>query len=216
MLIHGMWKQQGGEQDKAYIQFLINGMQDKDLEIRRNCAGALRAFRGTLEKRVAVWDELAIPAYITASRDGDAEIRTNAINGLAFSGRSELVTPIFVSALADNDRRVRLTAALTIRGEAIPHRHSPDVQFAKLAVPALIRMLRSDDSQEIHAAMTALQNFGPDAKAAVPALLEERTKKKSPPLGNRCCAERNRSVRYENTLGRIRHWTERTRIQRQD
>ena len=74
----------------------------------------------------------------------------------------KLALPVLISALKDNDRGVRLSAASAL-GQIGP--------AAKEAVPALIAALKDKDIWVRRNAASALTRIGPAAKGTVPALI---------------------------------------------
>ncbi|MEK6410547.1 MAG: HEAT repeat domain-containing protein [Acidobacteriota bacterium] len=127
--------------------------KDKDAFVRKTAAYALGKFQGT--GRTA--------ALIAALKDKDAEVRGAAAVSLGDHADTAAVTSL-TTALSDRSAFVRARAAraLGVNGSA-----------ATPAVPALIRLLTSDDDNEVkRQASTALGSIGD--RSALPALERAR------------------------------------------
>jgi len=111
-------------------------------------------------------DAEVIHALVSASRDGDPRIQELALAGLAANRsnlesvevREALLAPIAGKSSARSYRAASFAAAFL----GLPE-----------AVPVLAADLRSADAQVKQAALGALREYGPAARSALPALLEQ-------------------------------------------
>jgi len=104
--------------------------------------------------------QAAVPALAKLLRCPEADIRAEAAEALARIGGIEGVRDELLAALPDANSFVR-TAVAEALGRGGP-----------AAVPGLVQTIEKHSSAEVHdAAMRALAIIGPDAAAAVPALL---------------------------------------------
>jgi len=127
--------------------------KDKDSFVRKMAAYALGGFRGF--ERTA--------SLITALKDKDAEVRGAAAVSLGVFGDADAVAAL-TAALPDKNAFVRAhtARALGVNGTA-----------AKSSVPALNKLLASDDDGEVRRqAATALGSIGD--RSALPALERSR------------------------------------------
>jgi HEAT repeat protein len=172
------------------IPSLIMGLQDRDVQVRRNAADALsklgRNSKPALQHLIlALKDkdgqvlELAAEAIYWIGPDAKAAVpelierfqkkndpaaRSAAAGALGGIGPdAKAAVPLLVHALGDKNECVR-DAAVTALGEIGPN--------AKEAVSALMAVVKDQNSSERKHAVTALGRIGPEAKAAVPVLME--------------------------------------------
>jgi HEAT repeat protein/beta-lactamase regulating signal transducer with metallopeptidase domain len=90
---------------------------------------------------------IAVPALITALKDGDVEVRRAAAQSLANLGDPRAIAGL-IDALRDSDAEVRATAASAL-GDFEDRR----------AVPGLIELLKDSQKDVRRAALSALGNF---------------------------------------------------------
>jgi HEAT repeat protein len=100
-----------------------------------------------------------LPYLHIAARDQHPVVRARAIAALAAVGRSEAELRILVEALDDESPSVRMNVVM-----ALP-------RYGKGAVPALIRALQDPHPTVRSDAAFGLSQLGPEAQAAVPALM---------------------------------------------
>jgi len=110
--------------------------------------------------------ELAtVRALISLPRDPYLEVRVSCLLALGHfeeaDAESELLAPALTSCLADPNSDVRWAAALSL----------VSIGRGRQAVPQLIESLSSVEAISRIKAATALGRIGPDAKAAIPALM---------------------------------------------
>lgn len=107
----------------------------------------------------------ALPALAAGVEDADVEARRASIDVLEALGRHAAPAgPALVRALSDRDRFVRWAAARAL-GKVRP-------ASAEAVVPHLARLLGDGDRDLRLAAAGALREYGPAARAALPALVE--------------------------------------------
>lgn len=146
-----------GPEAKAAVPTLIGILKDKNVDVRREAAFALQRIGSAVKP--------AIPALIDALQDSDAYVRFWSITALAEFG---------------TDARAALPALKKILKEADPLLHVDAANALwrlgekKEAVTALIDALKNANEKWDATAGAAfvLAEIGPDAKAAVPALLK--------------------------------------------
>jgi HEAT repeat protein len=178
-----------GMQHEDVVAALVVALGDDDAAVRRAILGALgahvrafgawppkveRAVRAALADRearvrleaayalIGAGDAAAtVPILIAATRDGDPFVRGAAIEGLGMlSPTPQAAAPALVERLDDRDPAIR-TGAAVVLSRIAPGR----------AVPALIASLRESDFALRREAARALGKLGPEARAAIPALM---------------------------------------------
>jgi hypothetical protein len=92
--------------------------------------------------------------------------RVNTIGSLGISGSHarEAVSTLVDLALLDDDQQVRSEASLTLGG-------SQESELTQIALPLLAEVLTDDDCNVRGRAAALLAERGPEARAAVPALV---------------------------------------------
>ena len=165
-----------GQDTKTVTPTLIEALKNGETVVRRKAAKALGIIGSNAKAAVFI--------LINALKDEDIDIRKNAAEALGKIGyKPKTVIPKLIYILKDEDIDVRTNAARALE------KIGPE---AKAAVPALIKTLRKihfntwyldnnrvripmegrdDEAIRINAAI-ALGKIGPEAKAAVPALIE--------------------------------------------
>jgi HEAT repeat protein len=177
--------------DLDTVAYRIKALKSKDVAARRLAASYL-------EEHAPV-AEAAIPALALALDDPDAMVAKSAGDALAKTGRATI--PVLITALRHKNPQVRLRAAFCLwyyRGEGkeaqsalietLKRDESPDVRWraalalgfkgpgARDAVPHLLEALKDkskgkESDRVCEGAISALEEIGPDAEAAVPTLL---------------------------------------------
>ncbi len=142
------------EKQKALIPVLVDAMRDDDKDKRGRVSVGLREI-----------GPIAVPALIHALAHEDHRIRAGAADALGMiSGQynTKVPTSPLISLLKDKSASVRGEAAIalgTIRDST--------------AIPSLIDLVKKEEDWNVRtAAVDALREFGPKAKAAVPVLIE--------------------------------------------
>ena len=110
--------------------------------------------------------DIAVPALIQGIRDPDPYVRSSSLDSLQqFGGNAAPALPIIFALLQDPDVEVQKAALRAIFNLKLP-------DYPAIAVPALTRVLASTDSYQTYEALNTLKIYGPDAKPAVPAILD--------------------------------------------
>jgi HEAT repeat protein len=179
-----------GPQARQTVPALVDGLADKDPEVRRASAVVLarvgpaaadavpvlakalsdadpdvrREAAAALGRIGACW-EMALPALAGALRDPNAGVRREAAEAVGRAGAAaKPAVSALVACLADRESVVREQAAWAL-GRIGPAAHR--------ARQALQKLLRDDQSLDVRrAAAVALGDIGPAARAAAPTLLE--------------------------------------------
>lgn len=163
--------------DKSDVPQLVRNLKSRDSDLRRRAARDLGEIGPDAKE--------AIPALAAALNDRDMFVRRFAARSLGrictdandfvppltrsllSSGTSKelgsdptKVAPVFARELRKLDRPV-IQAVLRALG-----------QMGQSAVPYLVAVLKEDDTRMQTLAAQAIGQIGPDAKAAVPALIE--------------------------------------------
>ena len=141
-----------GPHARSAIDAIAAAMAAGNPQLRR---GAIRA-AGRLGKDAVS----ALPALIKALNDPDAEVRVQAADSLVAVAEEDASIPILIEALSDDDGYVAVEVALIL---------------AKLGAPALGELanaLSGARARQRRMAAFALGRIGPEAKSAVPALVQ--------------------------------------------
>lgn len=146
-----------GPEAKAAVPALLGILKDKNVDVRREAAFALQ--------RIGPAAKTAIPALIDALQDSDVYVRGWSLTALAeFGADARAAVPALKGILKEADPLLHVDAAnaLSRLGEK------------KEAVTALIDALKNAKEKwdDTASAAAVLAEIGPDAKAAVPALLK--------------------------------------------
>ena len=142
-----------GPQAKAVVPHLLETMDDRDKEVRRNAASSLAA--------LGVTAQTAIPVVNTALRDADQDVRFwFACKLKGVRPESKKLIPVLVEALKHPDDDLRCKAFQVLA------RLGPE---SKTAVPTLVERLRDSSADVRRSAAAALTRIG--AEAAIPALI---------------------------------------------
>jgi HEAT repeat protein len=138
----------------------IEALRNEDASVRKSAVSFLGGFAvGPQANTIA--SEL-----IKALKDRDASVRTSAAHLLGAFAYNHTVASALIEALKDQDSHVRYTAAqsaIRVHGDPKP------------VIPILIAALKDQDPIVRHdaaATLGSLGYLGPDAKAAVPAILK--------------------------------------------
>lgn len=170
---------------EAALDDLIVRLTDPDPDVRREVASAIGALGSTASK--------AAPALRRAWRDEDGRVRAAAVRGLRQVGLDPAIdaAPLADLLAEDETRYEAALAAAGLGGEgaarAVPILIAPAtalfgakaeaqdalVRLGAAAVPDLVRALEAAQRKSLEFANIAgiLGRIGPDASAAVPALL---------------------------------------------
>jgi HEAT repeat protein len=140
-------------QEKVALAPLSRLLKDPDETVRISAASAL----SSIQPRRAV-----VPALIAALKDESSAVRTSAVAGLGVKSMAETVVPPILVALKDPAKLVRWRALVALG----------DVGDQKLTLMALIAALKDPAAEVRCLAAEMLAEFGPAAKAALPALLD--------------------------------------------
>jgi len=179
------------QEKETVVSYLLEALKDQDAAIRRQAGhslgylesgndkvrAALQAAANDPAPRVrvaavgALWritkGEVFLSAILEALKDNSAKVRLDAVQAVTFGADHKKAVAPLIALLKDPDAEVRMAAAdvlsrhcLVLSGEA------------KEAVPALVELLGDEDSQLRGHARSGLGGIGPEAKAALPALLK--------------------------------------------
>lgn len=138
---------------------LCKALRDRENMVASQAAQALEQIARDPENMRVV--EVMVPPLVDAVKEGG---RTSA----GFLARRVLraigdpAVPALVGVLTDNDRSSRLRALDVLR----------DLRQSRAAIPAMIAWLQGEDRDLRWRAAMVLAEIGPDAKPAVPALVE--------------------------------------------
>lgn len=132
---------------------LLPALQDKSAKVRRVVVAGLARFHAA-----------AIPHLIQALKDDDDEVWKQAKNTLiAIEVPDKAIFPPLVKALKDENSGVRQGACLALQ------------RFKAEAVPYLVQALKDPDPNVQFKAADSLDDIGPPARKAIPALVETAT-----------------------------------------
>ena len=152
-----------GETAKPAAAALMKLLADEEPQVRREAIRALRNIRPG--------PEVSIPLFTKLLKEASPEIRIVVTGALADAGKD--VVPPMVEALAHPEASYWACLVLAEIG--------PD---AAAAVPALTKLIQSDDRPDIcREAIITLAAIGPEAASAVPALAELVAKRDEVQLG---------------------------------
>jgi HEAT repeat protein len=143
---------------------LRRALEDSDAHVRVFAALALA--------RIDAEDRQAVPALLAALTDRDARVRVAAASALAeLPTRTGVAVPALLKALqADPNEDVRAAAAFAVGRIAS---EGTDVRSPRVDVIAALAKAAQDDKPYFvrYWSIHALRRFGPDARAAIPALV---------------------------------------------
>lgn len=136
------------------LPYLLKLLRDKDRDVRSAAEHTL----ATLGSRAP---DVVVPRVVPLIRPGDLQIRLAALRALSgMKPAARETVAAVLNVVHDPDWHVR-SQALTTLG----------FLQAREAVPAIITALRDPERDVQESAAYAARNIGPDAKAAIPALL---------------------------------------------
>jgi HEAT repeat protein len=148
-------------------------------------------------------DDAAVPLLVESLGDDNRNVRAFAMNCLLSHGIHDTETPLFLKAASSKKVTVRLAALNLLSGiQSIPKGYIPlliersndenaevraaainnltsaaNLQgaraHAKAVVPVLIKAMKNPQEDIQQGAIVALGEYGPEAKSAVPALIEK-------------------------------------------
>jgi HEAT repeat protein len=144
-----------GSEAKAAVPALIEALKDEDQNVRNNAAWALG--------NIGVEAKDAVPTIIEILRKAEDEkvIWNAAIALYHIEPENQSVIPVFIKAVKDDKRVIRLNAI---------HFLGSIGSEAKDAVPALIEAIEDKDKMVRRSAIDALGGIGAEAENAVFAL----------------------------------------------
>lgn len=202
----------GAYRSAAVVSALASALRDRSPRVRAAAATGLAAAAGPdsvpalaealdREKKASVRKSLAhalgsvadrrsTPALLSALKDKEAEVRGAAAVGLGRYADPSAV-PFLVEALTDRDAFVRARAAAalgTIANDSRP------------AVPALIKLLSSDENAE--ARRQAAHALGAIGDPAALSALEQTSQSEDPYL-SQAAAEAIRRIKAASTASRL-------------
>jgi HEAT repeat protein len=173
-----------GPEARPALTDLRRALDDKDAHVR--------AFAALAVGRIDKDDKQAVRGLLAALADPSARVRDTAALGLAeLAPRAGTAAPALLKALrSDADKDVRASAAFALGRIAL---EVTDVGEPRAdIIAALAQAARDDKHSDVrYWSIHALRRFGPDARAAIPAL-ERRVK-----------AETNESELALDTLSRL-------------
>ena len=149
------------------VPHLIHRLKDDDAQVRRN---SVRAFQ-----QIGRQTERSIPAIADTLKDDDPEVVVQACEALRQLGpAAQVALPQLITTANRYERLYR--AGKLPKGD---ERYKASQLSAALletepalALPRLLRVLRSQDAAAQESAATRLASFGQDSVSAVPALVE--------------------------------------------
>lgn len=146
-----------GFRAKAAVPALIEILKDEDATVRYQAVHALGRIRQEAN--------ITVPALSGCLQDDNSKVRSAAVPALAAFG--PLAIPTLLNTLQDKRGHVRAGACQAL-----------GLIKDKAAIPALLEVLRHDqDDGALLEAATALAQFGPAAKDAIPVLRRAFRKK---------------------------------------
>jgi hypothetical protein len=128
------------------------GLTDRDLAIRVTAAALLA--------QLGVKAEELMPALDAGLLSPDAQVRRQAVQVVRRLRTTVPSIPGLIRSLRDPDPIVRGRAGIALS------------RAGKAAVPSLVAVLKDDSADARASAMSTLARIGPDARAAVPVLLD--------------------------------------------
>jgi HEAT repeat protein len=154
----------------ASLPALGEAAGDADIRVRRAALDVL----GVLGPAAAP----ALPALTRALQDPDRFVRWSAVRTVGAIGPAAACSASLglTALLDDEDLDVRMAAAETLKQLSPAAAGTPNGRPAKAAartaVPALVRSVRSADSEMRVTAIRTLRGMGPEMRPALPALRE--------------------------------------------
>ena len=155
-----------GEESKAAVPALTAALKDASPRVAIRAAGALL--------RVGVETELALAAILSALTGRDDGVRASAADELWYFGLVDPSAPVCNEADAEmNYEEARHFWAKQRRCDSFhPYNRRKWPRDLMSALRPLIEALKDDSELVVSRACSALATMGPDAKEAVPALIE--------------------------------------------
>jgi HEAT repeat protein len=159
-----------GPDAKMATPLLLHETANTDARIRQQAIWALGQIRAAPES--------VVPALIHALRDSDVRVAASAARGLANYGRAaQEAVPVLQQLVKEEEQKP------IVDRNSVPHRELhiaasdavswiKDASSPETVVPGLIAALDDADLRVRESAALRLRRFGPEAKAAVPRLLE--------------------------------------------
>jgi RNA polymerase sigma factor (sigma-70 family) len=146
--------------DRTMIPVLIEALQDRDSGIRMEAVCALR--------EVGPPAQTAIPALLEAMNQ-DYSLTQGFYALQCIDPKARVTMPLLLEAMKDSTRRKR---AVLILGQMTPTVLKKLVAEDKTVLPVLIEAVKEKNTDVRNLAANALLQLGPEARAAVPALIE--------------------------------------------
>jgi len=137
----------------------LAALNDPSVDVRRSVGAAL--------VELGIRSAPVIPALAVALKDSDAFVRVLSASGMKTvvletgQGR-EIAIPTLIEALKDSNETVRVRAARSL----------VELGAGDRAVPALAEIARGNSAWNRHFALELLEKIGPNARAAIPSLID--------------------------------------------
>jgi HEAT repeat protein len=144
------------------VPHLIRAMKSPKANVRRGAANALMLIRPLATN--------AVPVLLEAIKDQDPKVRTGATGALSTIGVPDDKANLAVIAELLKDERVEVRRAMLYCFTEPPARGGRPAP--KSATPLLIKALSDKDEEVLYGSLVALAVMGPEAKEAVPSLIE--------------------------------------------
>jgi RNA polymerase sigma factor (sigma-70 family) len=162
------------QEDRNLIPVLIECLKDRAGSVRSTAANSLR--------NIGPPAEAAVPGLVNALKDRKLHIYNEAIYYALkeIDPLGEKSVPLLVRLLRDDDELVRISAAITL-AIAFPKSLEQVAKDHKELIDAYVACLSPQHSSHFYEAAVALGAIGPQAKSALPALVDSF--KKAPPDG---------------------------------
>lgn len=167
-----------GQRAKAAIPALTQALNDREETVRKYAGYALND--------IGKADPLDVPTLVSRFKDKDVQVREEAAERLLSQDEEvrRAALPALLEGIKDSNRKVRINSVMALNN-LFGRERGPEVEAV---VRAMMELLKRDADDGVRwSAVNVLDDIGPEARAAVPLLIEALGEEES---RNRCSAAR--------------------------